>query len=404
MSTQPTSASETGLPLSGIRVLDFSRLLPGPWCTQLLGDMGAQVIKVEHRDGGDPSRHNPPLMRTNSAYFNSVNGNKRSLTLDLNSAEAAGIVQRLFEWADIVVESFSVGTADKLGVGYEAARKRRPDVIYCSVSGFGQTGELSAIPGHDLVIQAAAGILSPLPDNMPHFQAGDYAAGAMATIAILAALRRRDQSGVGSYLDIAMFDSLMAMGNIGLGPALARASGGTGEPALHVWGTNPRYRIYPTRDGKWVAVCLLETRLWRDFCQVIGRCDLAFENEDPSQRHSEHGERGRKFFSAISAFCLAHDRDEIVALMKAHSLPVMSVATADEALASKHAAQRGIVRKTNHPADGEIVELTTPLNRSGLARRVRIPAPQLGGDTDEILKDIGYTPEQTRALRASNVV
>ncbi len=402
--SEPANRAEATLPLSGVRILDFSRLLPGPWCTQLLGDMGAEVVKVEHRESGDPSRHNPPHLRENSAYFASVNANKRSLTLDLRSKQASEVVRRLFGWADVAIESFSVGTARRLGIDYDAARRVNDAIIYCSVSGFGQTGEWAGVPGHDLVVQAASGILSPHPGHMPQFQAGDYAAASMAVIGILTALRWRDRAGIGSYLDISMFDSLVAMGNIAFGPALSRAGGGTGEPGLHAWGGNPRYNLYKTRDGKSVAVCLLEARLWNDFCAVIGRPDLVSRSEDIADRHSRHGERGEAFNAAISAFCSGLDRDELVALMSRHALPVMAVADADEAVNGTHMRQRGMVRAASHPQDGDILEIGNPLARSGFVRETRLPAPALGCGTDEILHDLGYSIEEVQALRAAEVV
>ncbi|MGF7160392.1 CoA:oxalate CoA-transferase [Rhodoligotrophos appendicifer] len=392
------------LPLADIKILDFSRLLPGPWCTQFLGDLGAEVIKVESPESGDPSRHNPPLYSETSAYFNSVNGNKTSLTLDLRAKGAQEVLARLVDWADVVVESFSVGTAKRLGIDYDSLRALKPSLIYCSISGFGQSGPLSTVPGHDLVIQAAAGNLQAAPDRMPCFQAGDYAAASVATIGILSAIRRRDRTGVGANLDVAMFDSLMAMGNIALAPALSRAGNGSGMPALQVWGANPRYAIYPTRDGKTVAVCLLEARLWRQFCAAIGRPDLISDAEGPADRHSDHGDLGRQYQEAVSAFCATHDRDEIVRIMAEHSLPIIGVHSADEALAGDHAQARGMVRAVPHPVEGEIPELANPLQAAGLARTRRAPAPALGGDTDRVLERLGYGEAERLALHRAKVV
>ena len=396
--------ARASLPLSEIKILDFSRLLPGPWCTQLLGDLGAEVIKVENPEGGDPSRHNPPLYREMSAYFASVNGNKSSLTLNLQAPGAREVLERLVHWADVVVESFSVGAAARLGVDYESLRALKPSLIYCSLSGFGQSGPLAQVPGHDLVIQAACGNLNAAPETMPSFQAGDFAAASMAAIGILSAIRRRDRSGEGAYLDIAMYDSLMAMGNIALGPALSRAGGGTGLPVVQVWGSNPRYNLYRSRDEKPVAVCLLEARLWRKFCEVIGRADLIFHDETAADRHSDHGTRGALYREGISAFCAAHGRDELVALMAEHDLPVMAVHSGDEALAHRHTQARGLVRRIEHPQEVEIPELVNPLHPTGLVRERRKPAPMLGADTDDVLEMLGYGPEDRRALRAAQVV
>lgn len=397
-------ADNPSLPLSGVRVLDFSRLLPGPWCAQFLGDLGAEVVKVEQRDGGDPSRHNPPMLKDGSTYFRSVNGGKRSVAIDLRADGSAAVVERLFAWADIVIESFSVGTADRLGVGYEDALRARPDVIYCAISGYGQDGPRARVPGHDLVIQASSGVLGPIPDALPHFQAGDFSAASMAAIAILAALRRRDRSGEGAYLDISMADSLAAMGAIALGPGLARASGASGAPRIEVWGSNPRYNIYRTRDGRTVALCLLETRLWDRFCGAIGRPDLAAGEEAAHDRHSDHGERGAAYRQAIEHYCGARSLAEIVSDMEKHDLPVVAVASADEAVADRHARERGIIREASGPDDGVVVEIGNPLGRSGLARTCRSPAPALGADNQSILAELGFDEEQVNTLRAAGAI
>lgn len=191
------------LPLDGIRIADFSRLLPGPWCTQMLADLGAEVIKVEHPDG-DPSRHNPPLYSAESVYFCSVNGGKTSLALDLSTPEGRLAAHALIANADVLVESYGRGGAEKLDVHWDRARALNPRLVYCSITGFGQTGTLAPIAGHDLAIQAATGLLSLADMPAPAFQAADYAAATMAVIAIMGALRNRDRDGQGAYLDVAI--------------------------------------------------------------------------------------------------------------------------------------------------------------------------------------------------------
>lgn len=369
--------SDSGLPLEGIKVADFSRLLPGPWCTQVLADLGAEVVKVERPDG-DPSRHNHPLYRKESVYFCSVNGGKQSLQLDLSSPVDRAKAHRLIAEADIVVESFGRGGAEKLDVHWDRAKSLNPKVIYCSITGFGQTGTLSSIAGHDLAIQAVSGLLSLTDAPMPAFQAADYAAASMAVIGILAALRKRDRDGDGAYLDVAMFDSLFGMGNIGLASALGRLAGGTGTPKMEVWGGNPRYTTYPTRDGRRVAVCLLEAKVWRRFCEAIGRAELAFADEVPGDRLSTHGDRAELFRHVLSEYCLSHDRDEIAARMIALALPVLPVLSEDEAVASEHVRSRGLVEAVEHPTEGSTFTLRSGLIGAGITHPRREPAPALG--------------------------
>jgi len=396
------------LPLSGIRIADFSRLLPGPWCTQFLSDLGATVIKVERPDVGDMSRHNPPVYETSSVYFNSVNGGKDSLAIDLSSADGKAVAHKLIATCDVLVESFRPGVTTKLGIDYEQVKPLNPDIIYCSVTGFGQSGPLSHISGHDLVIQALAGFagLSSAPGTAPQvpgFQAADYAGATTACIGILSALLKRTKCGEGSYLDIAMFDSLFAMCNISQTSAMARMSGNTGEPELEVWGGNPRYCVYSTADGKAVALALLETRLWAGFCDAIERPDLIDENETPDARHSNHGAKAQEYRKAITDFCLSKNRDDLIEELTAHGVPVCPIYSPDEALNSANVAGRGLIEHIEHPTEGKIPQLANPLSLSGLTRRRR-SAPRLGGSSETILDDLGFDSETRKQLFKKGVV
>lgn len=366
----------------------------------MLGDLGAEVIKVEQRDAGDPSRHNAPRYRDGSVYFHGVNGNKQSLTIDLKAPGARALTNRLISASDVMLESFSISVAAKHGIDAAAALHINPKLIHCSISGYGQTGPLSSIPGHDLVVQAATGLLAPgnSAPQMPGFQTADYTAGLMACIGILAALRRRDINGVGAALDISMFDSMLQLGQIGLSSAMARFAGASGDPAMEVWGGNPRYALYPTRDGKTIAVSLLESRYWKKFCATIGQPDLAPEHEDPSARLSNHGERTELYRKAIADYCKVRDRDEIARQMAAEDIPVIPVLTPDEALHSPHAVERQLVRTVPHSTEGRITELRNPLHPSRLVRADRTPAPELGADNSAILQRIGFTEAEIADL------
>jgi crotonobetainyl-CoA:carnitine CoA-transferase CaiB-like acyl-CoA transferase len=375
----------------------------------MLGDLGATVIKVEQRGVGDPSRYNPPRFRNESVYYRSVNANKRGLALDLTRPEGVDVAHRLLRKADIVVESFRPAVCVKLKIDYDTVCALNERVIYCAISGFGQTGPLSHIPGHDLVIQAMSGILrtpaSPQEKLLPPpFQAGDYAAAAMACIGILAALRQRDRSQSGCYLDISMFDSLMHMANISLLPGLSLLAGGTGSPPLEVWGANPRYAVYPTRDGRHVAVCLLEAKLWQAFCDLIGRKDLVSGDEGLEDRHSTHGKRAELYRQAITDYCAAHDRDDLVAAMCRIGIPVMPVLSPDEAVRTDHAVARDVVGVLDDERDGRIAELRNPLRSAGLARAHRRPAPAFGGDAAAVLETLGYSPKEVETLAQKGVI
>lgn len=400
--------SPDDLPLSGATVLDFSRHLPGPWCTQYLADLGAAVIKVEHRGQGDPSRHNPPLYVRDGVYFHSVNSGKRSLAIDLGRPEAAAAVRRLLGSADIVVESFRPGGAAKLGVGYEQARAINPKVIYCSISGFGRDGPYARSPGHDLAIQSLTGLLGgsfepgTAPANPP-FHAADYAGGASAVSGILAAYIRMLRTGRGALLDISMYDAVMSMLDIRLSSALGRAAGVADQREIEVWGSNPRYRCYATADGKAVTVGLLESTIWAKFCAAIGRPDLVSAEESLSDRLTSHGEKGARYLAALTDYCGAHTRDEIVEVMRALGIPITPVLDPDEAIVSDIAASRGIVSRAPDPVEGEVMHLANALQHSGLVRE-RTSGPALGEHTSEILGEIGLDAAAIEDLARAGVI
>lgn len=379
------------LPLEGAKVVDLSRLLPGPWCGQTLGDLGADVIKIEQPEIGDYGRFNPPRYREGGVYFHSVNRNKRSITLDLKRDEDRRVALGLLHDADIVIESYRSGVTERLGIDYSSVAKVNPGVIYCSVTGFGCDGEFARVPGHDLSIQGAAGILNPGgfagTPPIPGFQAADYAGATYATMAVLAAYIQRLKTERGRHLDIALYDSLVAFSNIALASALARTAGFSGKPELEVWGSNPRYAIYPTRDGKAVTVCLLETRTWERFCEFIGRPDLIYE-ETHADRHTSHGERADVFREVIGDLCLAHDRDALVAKMVEADIAICAVYSPDEALASPEAKARGLVRMVEHPVEGNVPQIFDPLTRAGLADPRRRLAPRLGEHNAEVRREL----------------
>lgn len=409
MSEDKKNRKHDGLILSGIKVIDFSRLLPGPFCSQMLADFGADVIKVEQPEIGDYSRFNPPNYTDSSVYFNSVNSNKRSIALDLTKPDGRGIAHKLIADADVILESFRSGVAEKLGVDYASTKAINPSIIYCAITGYGQSGPLARVPGHDLVIQSMTGLMGmtldrePLPP-VPGFQAADYAAGAMAPTAILAALMKRQQSGNGTYIDLSMYDCLFYMCNIVQTGAMARLHGQTGQPMMETWGGNPRYRTYLTKDGKPVAVSLLEAKVWAEFCNTIERPDLIDETERPEDRHSNHGDRAAIYEAAISEYCAARNRDELLAKMEAHQMPICAVYTPDEAIASENVAARGLVERISHPTEGEIPHLSNPLGHSGLTRADRNPAPGLGADGAEILAEMGYSESDVQRLTKEGVI
>jgi crotonobetainyl-CoA:carnitine CoA-transferase CaiB-like acyl-CoA transferase len=391
------------LPLSGVTVVDFSRLLPGPWATQMLGEFGADVIKVEQPGIGDPSKFNAPNYKKNSVYYNAVNADKRSIAIDMTAADGKAVAEKLLRRADVVMESFRPGVAAKLGVDYDTVSAYNPGVIYCAISGFGQTGPLSKVAGHDFVIQALSGVLGIGVDQggeagNPGFQAADFSGSLYSVIGILAGLQQRQHTDKGVYIDLAMFDTVVHQTPILVTSAMAMLAGHSGEPRHEAFGRNPRYSNYSTKDGKTASVALLEAKAWAEFANHIDRPDLIDENEGPEARHSDHGERGDLYRAALTEFCLGHTRDEIEQFFQDTNIPISPLFSPADMINSVYVKERGLLREYDHPVEGRIPQLVNPLTNSGIGDREHRPAPETGQDTDAILSELGYDESERNRL------
>ncbi|MBN8478301.1 MAG: CoA transferase [Burkholderiales bacterium] len=336
-------------PLSGVRVLDLTRLLPGPWATMLLADLGAEVVKVENPGtGGDPARHAQPRYASNgrseSVYFCNANRNKRSVAIDLKDAAGKDAFLRLVRDFDVVVESSRPGAAERLGIGYEQLRAVKPDIVYCALSGFGQTGPLADLAGHDLNIAGMSGLLvhgARDEPAMPGVLMGDYAGGVMVVVGVLSALVDRARHGRGAYIDVSMLDALMSWTTVQMTGAFAAKVDPASAGAVEGWGGNPRYGIYRTRDAKYVTVSLLEKKYWDAFCRSQGREDLVNPDETPADRLSTHGERGALYRAFLETLFATRDRDAWVDELLAQGIPVCPVLTPGELAGSANARVRG---------------------------------------------------------------
>ena len=381
-------------PLEGIRVLDLSRLLPGPFCTLLLADLGAEVIKVEDVGQGDYLRTFPPFLGQQSAYFLALNPGKKSLALNLKCSRGLEIFFKLAATAHVILEGYRPGTVDRLGLGYEAVRKTNPAIVYCSISGYGQDGPLRDRAGHDLNYIARAGILGltgtagSLP-AIPPVQIADLSSGMYAGMAILAALRQSEGSGTGRYIDIGMMDSAMSWMIMTVAEFAAGQSGGRG--GLHLTGKYPCYGVYKTRDGYEITLAALEEKFWTEFCRAAGRMDLIGlqYSEEPSA------------FAALAELFASRTRKEWAAVLKCGDFCGEFVFSLEEALLDLQVRQRGLVRQRD--SNGEpTIELSNPLRR--LDRDDPGPVPGHGEHTFALLKELGYSEAELEDLSASNVI
>lgn len=387
------------LPLAGLRVLDLSRLYPGPYATLVLADLGAEVVKVEEPGSGDYLRWMGDLAGTQSGFFHALNRNKRSLTLDLKAPGGAEVLLRLARRADVVVESFRPGVMDRLGIGWEALRAANPRLVLCSISGYGQEGPYRAEAGHDLDYLAIAGVLAlngpaegPVPMGV---QAADVAGGSWPAVAgILAALLRRGATGEGAHLDISMTDGGVALLAMQLGAAQAR-----GVPLRRAGellnGGTACYRTYRTADGRFVALGALEPHFFARFCQAAGRPELA-------ERQFEADGRGP--VAELEALFAARSRDDWARLGHEADCCLAPVLEGDEPRQDPQLRARGVFFDVDTPWEGRAVPaVATPVRFTDVAAP-RAPAPQLGADTGAVLAEAGFTPEELADLRARRVV
>lgn len=392
--------------LEGIRVLDFSRFMQGPHCSQMLGDMGAEVIKVERRGSGDENRTFPfNRIRNVNAYFLALNRNKRSLTLDLKHPRGKEVVYRLVSACDVVLENFRPGTMEKLGLGYEEVRRRNPRAIFCSCSGYGQDGPYRDKPGQDLLAQAMSG-LAWLTGRRPGYPrtAGSYvvdAYGAMlATVGILAALQARVRTGLGQRVDVCLLDAGLHMQCQELTYHLNNGCFRTGEndEVGHPLEPAP-YGVYPTADSRYVAV---SAGPWPNLCRAIGMPDLEGDSRfDTAQKRLER----RPELQALLAGVFRRE-PRAVWIERLGGAGVWSAPVYDyaEVAEDPHIRHSGMLVTQRHAEIGEYRVIGNPIRMSQTPPSYRTPPPPLGADTDAVLRDLGFSLGEIQALRADMVI
>ncbi|MGB7910729.1 MAG: CaiB/BaiF CoA-transferase family protein [Desulfobaccales bacterium] len=394
-------------PLSDIKVLDLSRVLAGPYCSMMLGDLGAEVIKVELPQAGDDTRHwGPPEAGGEAAYYLCLNRNKRSLTVNMKTAPGREIIRKLALRSDVLIENYKVGTLQKMGLGYQDLRRENPRLIYCSITGFGQNGPYKDKPGYDFMIQGMGGIMSFTgePDGPP-MKVGvaivDITAGLFATSAILAALRHRDLTGEGQYLDIALLDATLAwLANVGsnylVSGELPRRYG-NGHPNI------VPYEPFQAADGVYFALAVGNDRQWRDFCSLAGLEPLA---QDP--RFATNPQRvlnREELIPIIAAKMLEKTSGEWLQQLDHLKIPCGPINTLDKVFADPQVKEREMVVEVPHPTAGMVKLVASPMKFSRTPCQIQRHPPLLGEHTAEVLCTLlGYTQEEIDALRQEGVV
>lgn len=391
--------TKRGLPLEGIKVLDLSRVLAGPWCSQNLADLGADIIKVERPETGDDTRAwGPPYLKdaqgndtSEAAYYLSANRNKRSIAIDIASEEGSKLVRDLAKSCDILVENFKVGGLKKYGLDYDSIKAINPKLIYCSITGFGQTGPMAKDPGYDFIIQGMGGLMSitgerdDLPGGGPQ-KAGvavtDLMTGMYATIGILGALQERNKSGLGQHIDVALLDSHIAMlANQNLN---YMTSGVAPKRAGNAHQNVVPYQVFASSDGH-LIVAVGNDRQFVSYSKAIGRPDLA---ENPSYTTNSSRLKNRKELIAILETIMRTDtRDNWLAKLNAAGVPCGPINTIDQVFEMPQVKARGIWKTVEHPVAGSAPTTANPINYSATPIQYRMAPPLLGQHTEEILRE-----------------
>ena len=388
------------LALEGLRVLDLTRVLVGPYATMVLADLGADVIKLEMPVTGDDSRAYPPHVNGESAYFMSLNRNKRSMTLNLKSAKGKEIFLDMIKKFDVIVENFRPGTMERLGLGYEDLKKENPRLIYAAASGFGHTGPYSKRPAYDAVVQAMGGIMSITgqlggPPTRVGTSIGDITAGLFLTIGILVSLTHREKTGVGQKVDVAMLDSQVAI----LENAIARytAVGEIPEPIGNRHPAITPFEPFGTEDGQ-LMIAVGNDALWSKFCKAIEREELRDEPRFITNplRTTNHNE-----LRALLATTLSEKTtDEWRRIFDQSGIPNGPINSIDQVVADPQVIAREMIVEIDHPIAGKTFLPGIPIKLSETPGTIREPAPLLGEHTADILNDfLGYSPEQIETMK-----
>ncbi len=399
-----SEASPVTLAFAGVRMLDLSRLLPGPYCSLLFADLGAEVIKVEEPGLGDYARMTLPHWGESGvgAYFLLLNRNKKSVALNLKTDGGRAVFRRLVETADVLLESFRPGVMDRLGLGWETLRAVNPRLVYCAITGYGQDGPYRDLVGHDINYLGYAGALSVTGSRggaplVPGVQVADIGGGSLlAAFAIAAALYQRRATGRGQFIDAAMTDGVVSWLAPYFGPFFATGKlPARGEERLN--GGWVCYQVFETADGRHVTLGALEPKFWANFCRLVGREDLV-----PLQ-YAEGDARDRAE-AEVRAIFRTKPRDEWVRFLQTEDVCAGPVLALDEVTHDPQLTHRGLFREVVHPTLGPVPQLAFPVKLSDSPGRMDTAPPALGAHTEEILAALGYDAAAVAALRREGAI
>ena len=393
------------LSLDGIRVLDCSRVLAGPFCGMLLADLGADVIKVEDPGSGDESRTWPPHKEGESAAYLVINRNKRDITLDLKSAEGVEVLTTLVGRSDVLIENFRTGTMESFGLGYETLAAVNPRLIYCSISAFGRTGPRADGAGYEALMQAFSGIMSITgePDGPP-VRCGvsflDLTTGILCAFGIVNALLHRGRTGLGQRVDGSLLETAVALLNYHaegylLTGAIPTALGSS-HPSL-----SP-YRNFRCRDGQWVFIAGANDRFWQRLVPALGLAWMATDRRFAT--NIERVNHRKELETELEQAIAMHDREPLLKILEEAGVPATPVNTVDRVMDDPQTAARRIIERVVHPRLGEIPVVGTPVKFSRMRPGVRTPAPRQGEHTDQVLAEHGYSAGRIAELRAKKVI
>lgn len=389
-------------PIEGMRVLDFTRVLAGPFATMILGDLGADVVKVEPPQGDESRTWPPELPHHESGYYMALNRNKRSITLNLKQSRDREVAVHLAEKADVVIENFTPGVTRKLGIDYETISVRKPDIIYCAVSGFGQNGPYSNKKAYDPIIQGMTGIMSITGEcNRPPVKVGipitDLVAAIQAVNSIMAAYIYRMRTGEGQFIDISLYDSTLSLLTI-----MAMDYFATGKPPER-WGMDHIHRVparaFKTRDGRYVQVAATSDSMYAAFCRVLNLEDLT---DDPRfQSNSDRVKNRDLIMPILEERMLEKDSSEWLILFETAGVPCGPILNLQEVFKDPHVIARQMLFSMDHPTEGRIPQLGFPYKFSRSPLQARRYPPSLGEDTSSVLTDwLGMQKTEIESLRS----